>query len=145
MKTIPVDKVCKLCKQKKLLVHFGVDDKARDKRDRICKECRTSISSSDLCQGCVNERIIESSIPVSELLLDLAKGGIGLPRELLNNLAYILHLSGFKYLCDSCGKKEKREKRVRSSLIAKASLNVLTNGIVGGFQMTLNDGKVSFP
>jgi hypothetical protein len=55
----------------------------------------------------VNERIIESSIPVSDLLLDLAKGGIELPRELLNNLAYILHLSGF----DSCGKKEKREKK----------------------------------
>ena len=91
MKTIPVDKVCKLCKEKKLLVHFGVNDKAHDKRDRICKECRTSTSSSELCQGCVNERIIESSIPVSELLLDLAKGGIELPRELLNNLAYILH------------------------------------------------------
>jgi hypothetical protein len=56
---------------------------------------------------CVNERIIESSIPVSDLLLDLAKGGIELSRELLNNLAYILHLSGF----DSCGKKEKREKK----------------------------------
>ena len=111
MKTIPVDKVCKLCKEKKLLVHFGVNDKARDKRDRICKECRTTASSSELCQGCVNERIIESSIPVSDLLLDLAKGGIELPRELLNNLAYILHLSGFKYLCDSCGKKEKREKK----------------------------------
>jgi hypothetical protein len=54
----------------------------------------------------MNDRIIESSIPVSELLLDLAKGGIELPRELLNNLAYILHLSGFKYLCDNCGKKE---------------------------------------
>ena len=111
MKTIPVDKVCKLCKQKKLLVHFGVNDTARDKRDRICKECRTLTSSSEVCQGCVNERIIESSIPVSELLLDLTKGGIGLPRELLNNLAYILHLSGFKYLCDSCGKKEKRDKK----------------------------------
>jgi hypothetical protein len=59
----------------------------------------------------MNERIIESSIPVSELLLDLAKGGIELPRELLSNLAYILHLSGFKYLCDSCGKKEKRERK----------------------------------
>jgi hypothetical protein len=41
-----------------------------------------------LCQVCVNERIIESSIPISDLLLDLAKGGIVLPRELLNNLAY---------------------------------------------------------
>ena len=111
MKTIPVDKVCKLCKEKKLLVHFGVNDKTRDKRDRICKECRTSTSSPELCQGCVNERIIESSIPISEVLLDLAKGGIELPRELLNNLAYILHLSGFKYLCDSCGKKEKRDKK----------------------------------
>jgi hypothetical protein len=111
MKTIPVDKVCKLCKEKKLLVHFRVNERARDKRDRICKECRTSTSSSELCQGCVNERIIESSIPVSDLLLDLAKCGIELPRELLNNLAYILHLSGFKYLCDSCGKKEKREKK----------------------------------
>ena len=110
MKTIPVDKVCKLCKEKKLLVHFGVNDKARDKRDRICKECRTSTSSSELCQECVNERIIESSIPVSDLLLDFAKGGIELPRELLNNLGYILHLSGFKYLCESCGKKEKRQK-----------------------------------
>src|SRR5215469_2092816 len=50
MKTIPVDKVCKFCKEKKLLVHFGVNDKARDKRDRICKECRTSTSSSELCQ-----------------------------------------------------------------------------------------------
>jgi hypothetical protein len=59
----------------------------------------------------VNERIIESFIPVSDILLDLAKGGIELPRELLNNLVYILHLSGFKCLCDGCGKKEKREKK----------------------------------
>jgi hypothetical protein len=49
--------------------------------------------------------------PCIHLLLDLAKGGIELPRELLNNLAYILHLSGFKYLCDSFGKKVKREKK----------------------------------
>jgi len=44
-----------------------------------------------MCQRKDNRKI-----PISEILLDLAKGGIKLPRELLNNLAYILHLSGLQ-------------------------------------------------
>jgi RNA polymerase subunit RPABC4/transcription elongation factor Spt4 len=109
MRTVPVDKACKLCKQKKLLVEFDVNNKAADRRDRICKTCRASTSSSELCQVCISQRIAESSIPTSEILLEFVKAGIELPDELLNNLAYILHLSGFRYLCDGCGKEESRK------------------------------------
>jgi hypothetical protein len=38
-KPIPVDKKCRVCKTRKFLSEFGINDKAHDKRATTCKTC----------------------------------------------------------------------------------------------------------
>jgi superfamily II helicase len=38
-KPIPINKVCRICKKKKLLTEFEIDESANDRHSTVCKTC----------------------------------------------------------------------------------------------------------
>lgn len=61
-KPIPIEKTCKICKQKKLLSEFEFSSKARDKRATICKSCmeerKTECNESGHTDICIKNKFL---------------------------------------------------------------------------------------
>jgi hypothetical protein len=43
IETIPIDKLCRSCSKRKLLVEFDQNDKTMDRRETICRSCKEAI------------------------------------------------------------------------------------------------------
>ncbi|MFY9795883.1 MAG: hypothetical protein WCC17_07895 [Candidatus Nitrosopolaris sp.] len=98
----PIDKRCRICKEKKLLNQFEINNRAKDKRSNICKDCLTEKIT---CQGCIDNKIIETAHPIIDLLLTLVEDGIELPERLVEKIGNLALLSGMTVYCDDCNKE----------------------------------------
>ena len=103
IKTInPISKRCRICRSKKLLVDFDLDDGTNDKHSNICKQC---LIGKDLCTCCVENKITDTAEPMVDLLIDLVKNGMTLPDRLLNKVTHLSLLSGPKIYCEACNER----------------------------------------
>ena len=101
---IPISKKCRLCRVKKLLPEFDLDYDTKDKHSNICKQ---SLTGKDLCMDCIENGIIDTAIPMIDLLIDLVKDGVPIPERLANTITHLSILSGAKIYCESCNKRLK--------------------------------------
>ena len=83
MRAPPIEKLCRVCNTKKLLSDFDIDESVLDKRRNICRECLTE---EDLCSDCVEGRIVEVSEKTLDLLFELVRRGLELPKELTQKI-----------------------------------------------------------
>jgi hypothetical protein len=105
MKTVPpINKRCRICNRKKLLVDFEIDDDNKDRHTNICKECLTGEA---LCVGCVENKIIDTAEPMVEMLIDLVKDGMSCPPRLVHKINSLAILAGAKIYCEGCNERLK--------------------------------------
>jgi superfamily II helicase len=104
-KAIPIDKICRICEKKKLLMEFDQDNKTKDRHETICKSCKEAIIEEHTCSDCIDEKIMISAYHSMDLLLDTMKNGTQPPAEILKLASEIAHRGGAKYYCESCEKR----------------------------------------
>ena len=102
IKTInPINKKCRLCRSKKLLVDFELDSETRDKHANICKECMTS----GVCNHCVEQRLLKTAEFLTEVMIMLVQDGMVIPPRVANKISGLAALAGVKTYCEACNKK----------------------------------------
>ena len=81
----PVSKICRVCKQEKLLSEFDLSNKSKDKRASVCKICEEEkIKTESICcsrPGHTNRCLINKTLVTIHYELDcfLARVQNGLP------------------------------------------------------------------
>jgi hypothetical protein len=101
-KPIPIDKTCRICRQKKLLSEFDVDEETTDLHSIICKSCDDLALT---CPGYLKSKILVNAYTQLDLLLSLVNDGLELPDDLVDLLSEIAHRGGMKCPYDDCNKK----------------------------------------
>ena len=104
-KAIPIDKICRICEKKKLLMEFDQDNKTKDRHETICKSCKEDIIEEHTCSDCIDEKIMISAYHSMDLLLGTMKNGTQPPAEISKLASEIAHRGGAKYYCESCEKR----------------------------------------
>jgi superfamily II helicase len=103
MKTVPpLEKRCRICKTKKLLSEFEINNNIRDKRENICKSCS---EPQPTCPDCLEMKVVANAYTQLDLLLSLINDGLELPDDLLDLISQIAHRGELKCYCEACGKK----------------------------------------
>lgn len=88
----PIEKKCRICKERKLLLNFDINDKAKDKHKNICKSCMASAEedqtphTSDYITG----KFLMSVYDQLDCLLALTENGVELPDEILEVMSEIV-------------------------------------------------------
>jgi hypothetical protein len=92
----PINKVCRICKKKKLLTEFEVDESANDRHSTVCRTCDKH--DYTCCQYHFEQMMIANTYNQSQLLLQMVKAlqdnGAEIPRELLEKMYQIAHKGG---------------------------------------------------
>jgi hypothetical protein len=102
MRTVPIEKRCKVCKVKKLLNQFDIDERLNDRHDYICKNCRTP---AEVCVNRLDFQVVQAMEPMIDLLINLVRSGTPLPDSLMEKLVDIVHLAGLQCYCENCHQK----------------------------------------
>src|SRR5215469_14911309 len=98
IKTItPISKKCRLCRVKKLLPEFELDDDTKDKHANICKECMTS----GVCNHCVEQRLLKTAESLTEVMIMLVQDGMEIPPRLASKINSLAILAGVKIYCEA--------------------------------------------
>jgi len=92
-KAIPINKICRICEKKKLLIEFDQDNKTKDRHETICKSCKEAIIEEHT-SDCIDEKIMISAYHSMDLLLDTMKNGTQPPAEILKLASEIAHRGG---------------------------------------------------
>ena len=88
----PIEKKCRICKERKLLLNFDINGKTKDKRKNICKSCMASAEddqtphTSDYITG----KFLVSVYDQLDCLLALTENGVELPDEILEVMGEIV-------------------------------------------------------
>lgn len=95
IKSIPIDKTCRLCGQRKLLSEFDFYNNAKNKRLSTCKSCVEKKDENDEPACCQYHLMITNSYNQLELLLEVVEtlqyNKVEIPRELLAKMFRIVH------------------------------------------------------
>jgi hypothetical protein len=102
MKTVPIEKRCKVCEQQKLLVEFEIDERLNDRHENICKDCRMPV---EVCTNRLDFQVVQAMEPMIDLLLNLVRSGTPLPDNLMDKLVDLVHLAGLQCYCENCHQK----------------------------------------
>jgi CBS domain-containing protein len=99
-KPIPVDKKCRVCKMRKLLAEFEINDKARDKRATICKTCmeerkrETECDQSGHTDVCIKNKFLIGVFNQLDCLLAFVESGMTVPDDILDIMHEIMEQDG---------------------------------------------------
>ena len=95
---VPIDKVCRICKQKKLLTEFEINESTKDRHDIICKDCNTKGADGACCAYHFQEMAVSYTYAQLALTLNvveaLQQNRIEIPSELLDRMYQIIQRSG---------------------------------------------------
>ncbi len=87
----PIEKKCRVCKERKLLLDFEIDQKNKDKHENICKSCVTKVEEDDHhSPDCITNKFLIGVYTQLECLLALVEDGVELPDEILEILGEIV-------------------------------------------------------
>lgn len=92
-KPIPIDKKCRICKEKKLLSEFQFKERNKDKHDTVCKPCIEKIEENDRTphtQDCITDKFLDGVFQQLDCLLALVENGVEIPDEILEQFYYII-------------------------------------------------------
>jgi hypothetical protein len=107
MEPIPIEKICKICKEKKLLNQFEINNRTKDRHATTCKDCSAKNQPSICtctCEKCVDGRIMKTAFSSMELLLSrMENGRLKLPDEMLMMITSLAYSAGI--LCENCEKE----------------------------------------
>jgi len=90
MKTIPISKRCRICKEKKLFSEFDINDKIKDKHDTICKSCIENEDQTPHTSDYITSKFLLSVYDQLDCLLAVVENGVELPDDILELLSEIV-------------------------------------------------------
>jgi superfamily II helicase len=97
-KPIPIDKVCRICKQRKLLTEFEIDESKKDRHSKICKDCDVEEADGICCAYHFQEMAVSYTYAQLALTLNvveaLQQNEIEIPSELFDKMYQIIQRSG---------------------------------------------------